>query len=378
MSAATAESPDASEAPIASLPAPRPAVPWLRVVGWIVFLVILLALPQYLGAADVNRLSEVIYIAVAALGLALLTGYNGQISLGHGAFLGLGAYVTMILTVDYGVSYAVAGVIAVIAAFALGVVVGLPALRITGIYLALVTLALATLFPQVVIRFGDITGSTVGRGLLPRDGYGDTELLAELGRRRFLRTQGFRAPEWTGLADDQWRYYVFLVLAVIAFVLIRNLVSSRVGRGLVAIRDNEIAAEVAGVQVAKYKVVTFGVSASLAAVGGWMFAVLNNAVSPTSFTIALSITLLVAAVLGGAGSIVGPIIGSAAIVGVREAIPEDSQRYSQVIFGAVLILVMLVAPGGIVGVYRQLQARVRRARARSSAAGGSSSEQQEV
>ena len=377
MSAATAEGPDASEAPIATLPPQRPAVPWLRVVVWIVFGVILVVLPQQLAAADVNRLSEIIYIAVAALGLALLTGYNGQISLGHGAFLGMGAYITMILTVDYNVSFAVAGVISVIAAFVLGVVVGLPALRITGIYLALVTLALATLFPQVVIRFGDITGSTVGRGLLPREGYGDTEALAELGRRRFLRTEGFRAPEWTGLADDQWRYYVFLVIAVIAFLLVRNLVSSRVGRGLVAIRDNEVAAEVAGVQVSKYKVVTFGVSASLAAVGGWMFAVLNNAVSPTSFTIALSITLLVAAVLGGAGSIVGPIIGSAAIVGVREAIPADSQRYSQVIFGAVLILVMLVAPGGIVGVYRQLQARVRRARARSSAA-GIPSETQEV
>ena len=378
MSAATAEGPDASEAPIAMLPAAKPAVPWLRILAWVVFGIVLVVAPQVLGAGDVNRLSEIIYVAVAALGLALLTGYNGQISLGHGAFLGMGAYITMILTVDYNVSYAVAGVIAVIAAFLLGVVVGLPALRITGIYLALVTLALATLFPQVVIRFGDITGSTVGRGLLPRDGYGDTEMLAELGRRRFLRTQGFRAPEWTGLADDQWRYYVFLVLAVIAFVLIRNLVNSRVGRGLVAIRDNETAAEVAGVQVSRYKVVTFGVSAGLAAVGGWMFAVLNNAVSPTSFTIALSITLLVAAVLGGAGSIIGPIIGSAAIVGVREVIPEDSQRYTQVIFGAVLILVMLVAPGGIVGVYRQLQARVRRARARSAAPARSVSEQQEV
>jgi len=378
VSAATAEGPDASEAPIAMLPAAKPAVPWLRILAWVVFGIVLVVAPQVLGAGDVNRLSEIIYVAVAALGLALLTGYNGQISLGHGAFLGMGAYITMILTVDYNVSYAVAGVIAVIAAFLLGVVVGLPALRITGIYLALVTLALATLFPQVVIRFGDITGSTVGRGLLPRDGYGDTEMLAELGRRRFLRTQGFRAPEWTGLADDQWRYYVFLVLAVIAFVLIRNLVNSRVGRGLVAIRDNETAAEVAGVQVSRYKVVTFGVSAGLAAVGGWMFAVLNNAVSPTSFTIALSITLLVAAVLGGAGSIIGPIIGSAAIVGVREVIPEDSQRYTQVIFGAVLILVMLVAPGGIVGVYRQLQARVRRARARSAAPARSVSEQQEV
>ena len=125
---------------------------------------------------------------------------------------------------------------------------------------------------------------------------------------------------------------------------------------------------VAGVDVSRYKVVTFGLSASIAAVGGWMFAVLNNQVSPTSFTIALSITLLVAAVLGGANSIIGPVIGAFIIVYLREAIPAENQRYSQVIFGFVLIIIMLVAPGGIVGVYRKTQARMRRSRAQRAAA----------
>lgn len=342
-------------------------VVWWRVLLWVVLGALAVAAPQYLATGDVNRLSEVIYISVAALALALLTGFNGQISLGHGAFLGMGAYMTMILTVDYDVSYVVAGVIAVAFTFVVGLVVGLPALRITGIYLALVTLALATLFPQIVVRLGDITGATVGRGLIPRDGYGDSALLEEIGRRKYLFGAGFRAPDWTGLADDQWRYYVFLVLAVIVFLLVRNLVGSRVGRALVAIRDNETAAEVAGVHVSRYKVLTFGLSAAIAAVGGWMFAVLNNQVSPTSFTIALSITLLVAAVLGGANSIIGPIIGSFIVVFLREAVPAESQRYTQVIFGAVLILVMLVAPGGIVGVYRQSVARWRTRRAASPA-----------
>ena len=343
-------------------------VEWWRVAVWAVLGVLAVMAPQFLAAGEVNRLSEVIYISVAALALALLTGYNGQISLGHGAFLGMGAYVTMILTVDYNVSYAMAGLIAVVFAFVVGLVVGLPALRITGIYLALVTLALATLFPQIVVRLGDITGSTVGRGLVPREGFGDSAALEELGRRRFLSTEGFRAPEWSGLADDQWHYYVFLVIAVVVFLLVRNLVGSRVGRGLVAIRDNETAAEVAGVPVSTYKVVAFGISAGIAAVGGWMFAVLNNAVSPTSFTIVLSITLLVAAVLGGANSIIGPVIGAAIIVALREAIPAESQRYTQVIFGLVLILVMLVAPGGIVGIYRRTIARVRQTRAMRAAA----------
>lgn len=330
---------------------------------WALFVVVLIVAavaPQLAASGTVNRMSEILWVAVAALGLSLLTGFNGQISLGHGAFLGLGAYTTMILTVDYGVPYALAGLVAVALAFVVGLAVGLPALRITGVYLALVTLGLATLFPQIVVRFGTITGGSVGRQLLPRPGYGDSELLDRIGQRKFLGQAGFRAPAWTGLADDQWRFYVFLVIAVVAFLLVRNLTRSRVGRGLVAIRDNETAAEVAGVRVDRYKVVTFGLSASLAAVGGWMFAVLNNQVSPTSFTIALSITLLVAAVLGGAASIVGPLLGAAIVVVIREAVPADSQRFSQVAFGAVLIIVMLVAPGGLVGLARSVEARLRR------------------
>ena len=332
-------------------------------VRWALFVAVLVAavvIPQVAATGTVNRMSEILWVAVAALGLSLLTGFNGQISLGHGAFLGLGAYTTMILTVDYGVPFAAAGLVAVVLAFVVGVAVGLPALRITGVYLALVTLGLATLFPQIVVRFGTITGGSVGRQLLPRPGYGDSELLDRIGQRKFLGQAGFRAPAWTGLADDQWRFYVFLVIAVVAFLLVRNLTRSRVGRGLVAIRDNETAAEVAGVRVDRYKVVAFGLSASLAAIGGWMFAVLNNQVSPTSFTIALSITLLVAAVLGGAASIVGPLLGAAIVVTIREAVPADSQRFSQVAFGAVLIIVMLVAPGGVVGLYRTIEARLRR------------------
>ncbi len=334
-----------------------------------VLLVVAAALPQFVDAGTVNRLSEVLWVAVAALGLALVTGFNGQISLGHGAFVGFGAYVTMILTVDYNVPFALAGVIAVLGAFVVGVAVGLPALRITGVYLALVTLGLAVLFPQLVVRIGDITGGTVGRQLLPRPGYGDSALLEELGQRKFLGQAGFRAPGWSGLADDQWRFYVFAVVALVAFLLVRNLTRSRIGRSLVAIRDNETAAEVAGVRVDRTKVITFGLSAAIAAVGGWMFAVLNNQVSPTSFTITLSITLLVAAVLGGAASIVGPLIGATVVVMLREVIPADSQRFSQVVFGIVLIVVMLVAPGGIVGIYKRVEASVQRRRSLASTPG---------
>lgn len=340
---------------------------WAKIALWCALALAAVVLPQVAGSSDVNLASEIIYFSVAALGLALLTGFSGQISLGHGAFLGMGAYVTIILTVDYDVSFAVAGLVAMASAFVIGLLIGLPALRITGVYLALVTLALATLFPQILVRLGDVTGASVGRGQVPREGFGDFARLEEVGRRRFLATEGFRAPDWTGLADDQWRYYVFLALAVVTFLLVRNLTRSRVGRGLVAIRDNEVAAETAGVPVSRYKVLTFGVSAAIASLAGWMFAALNDAASPRSFTIVLSITLLVAAVLGGVNSIVGPVIGSIVIVLVRDSVPASSQQYTNVVLGVVLIVLMLVAPGGVVGLYRKQQIR-RKLRAAQEAA----------
>jgi branched-chain amino acid transport system permease protein len=333
---------------------------------WAVVAVVVVLLPRQLAATDVNLANEIMWTAVAALALALLTGFNGQISLGHGAFVGLGAYITVIGTVDYDLPYWGAMLLSIVVAFVVGVIVGLPALRITGIYLALVTLGLAVLFPQIAVRLGAITGGGTGRGLQPRPGFGDDELLQEVGPRRYLGQAGFRAPEWTGLEDDQWVFYVFAALTLVVFLLVRNLTRSRVGRGLVAIRDNQTAAEVAGVNVDRYKVVTFGISASIGSIAGWMFAVKNSSVAPTSFAIALSITLLVAAVLGGAASIIGPLLGAAAIVLVREAVPADRQRFSQVILGAVLIIVMLVAPGGIVGIYRQVSASIRRRRARAA------------
>ena len=182
---------------------------------------VLLWLPQYYPRFRVEgQFNVIITYAIAALGLNLLTGYNGQISIGHGAFFGVGAYTTAILVADHGWSHFATLPAAAILAFGLGVLVGLPALRIQGLYLALVTLALATVFPLVITRFTSVTGGTQG-----------------------MRVPRFRAPSWTGLTDDQWKYYVLLAFAVIAFVLVRNLVKSRVGRAIIAIRDNETAAQ---------------------------------------------------------------------------------------------------------------------------------------
>lgn len=298
-----------------------------------------LYLPQYYEAFRVRQLSNVLCYSMAVLGLALLTGFNGQISVGHGAFFGVGAYTTAILVADHGWNHLATLPVAALLSFGLGVAVGIPALRLKGLYIALVTLALATVFPLVVQRFSDLTGGTQGKPV-PR----------------------FEAPSWTGLADDQWWYYIQLVVLVLFIVLVRNLLASRVGRGIIAIRDNDVAAEVVGVNVAAYRVTTFGVSAMLAGIGGGLWVFQNPFVDSNSFTIILSIEFLAAMVIGGATSIVGPVLGSFFI----EFAPEYTQDFdlnpqsANVIYGGLLIVLMLVLPGGVVGGLKRLEALVLR------------------
>lgn len=310
----------------------------IRVVLTVAVGAVLLYLPQYYPRYRVEgQFNVIITYAIAALGLNLLTGYNGQISIGHGAFFGVGAYTTAILVADHGWPHFATLAVAAGLAFVLGVLVGLPALRIQGLYLALVTLALATVFPLVITRFTSVTGGTQGK-----------------------RVPRFRAPGWTGLTDDQWKYYVLLAFAVIAFVLVRNLVKSRVGRALIATRDNETAAQVLGVHLASYKVLTFGVSAMLAGVAGSLSVFNQNFVNASKYDITLSITLLVAVVVGGAATIFGPAWGAFFVVMIPVWLPTKYPQLSPVFFGGALILLMIVAPGGFLGLVRQVTAWLRR------------------
>jgi branched-chain amino acid transport system permease protein len=337
---------------------------WLPIVGLVGLAIVLIVLPQTLNAFWTGRITSWIPLAIAALGLNLLTGYNGQISVGHGALFGIGAYSTALILNGWKWPYLAAVVASAVICFVAGVVVGLPALRIKGLYLALVTLAVATLFPQVLEQFSDTTGGSTGLGITTR----------ELNSRGVMtdRSIRFQAPEWSGQADDQWRYYLFLVVAVVCFLLVRNLVHSRAGRSIIAIRDNETAAEVSGVNVAAAKVITFGVSAALAGVGGALFALYNTRVSSGSFTLALSLNILVAVVIGGTPSIIGPAIGAVFYSVFNDVItpelPDDVKSLTPLILGALLIILMLVAPGGIVGLYRQTVARLTARRSAAPAA----------
>lgn len=314
---------------------------WKLVVIVVVGAVLLL-IPQQFAAFQVSRFNTVICFAIATLGLNLLTGFNGQISVGHGAFFGIGAYTSVILIVDHDWPHFATIVAAAALTFVVGLLVGLPALRIQGLYLALVTLALATLFPLLITRFSDLTGGSQGKTVPIR--------------------QRFEAPEWSGLKDDQWKYYVFLAFAVVAYVLVRNLVHSRAGRAIIAIRDNETAAATLGVHTAAYKVTVFGVSAMLAGIGGALFSFETSFVSSEQFNINLSITLLVAVVIGGTATIVGPAIGAYLVVFIPVWLADSdaNPQLSPVLFGGLLILLMIVAPGGVLGLARQVIGWVRR------------------
>lgn len=301
-----------------------------------------LYVPQYFEEFRVAQFSSVIAISIAVLGLGLLTGFNGQISVGHGAFFGVGAYTTAILAADHGWSHLTTIPAAMVLCFVIGVIAGVPALRISGVYLALVTLALATLFPLVIQKYSETTGGSTG-----------------------VRVPDFEPPGWAGdMADDQWAYYVLLAFAVLTFLLVRNLIRSRVGRSIIAIRDNETAAEVLGVNLAFYKVTTFGISAMIAGLGGSLFvmntAVLNR-VDPAQYTIVRSIEFLAALVIGGAATILGPVLGALFIVFVPEFSSDVNAELSRVIFGGVLIGMMLVLPGGFLGGLRRLEGVVLRA-----------------
>ena len=363
MSSEIEDQADAANAATPFAPPPIVARKGLRpgmLVSWIVVLAVLIALPFYFESFRVEQFCSWMALAIAACGLNLLTGYNGQISVGHGALYGVGAYTTGILITRLDIPLLSATVASAVVCFIAGVIIGLPALRIKGLYLALVTLAVATLFPLIVEQFSGLTGGGGGLQITSPQMY-----RGEM-RERPIK---FESP-FEGLANDQWKYFVFLGITILCFILSRNLIKSRVGRSLVAVRDNEIAAEVSGVPVARVKILTFGVSAALAGVGGSLFALDQSQIYPSSFTIVVSIYFLVAVVVGGAASIVGPAIG-AVFYGLFsdvlvQQLPERVQPGRAVILGVLLIILMLVAPGGVVGIHRTVQAKLAARRARRS------------
>jgi branched-chain amino acid transport system permease protein len=258
---------------------------------------VLLWLPFYYPPETNRIFMQVMFLAIAALGLNLLTGYNGQVSIGHGAFFGVGAFTTGLLMTKQGWSYEATIPVAAVVAALVGILVGFPALRVRGLYLALVTLGLAVLFPSLVSKWVH--------------GEGGVALLRP-------ETRQF-ASLLNGLDDDQWQYYETLVITVGLFLLAWNLIRSRMGRAMVAVRDQELAASAMGVNVAWVKVGTFSLSAAYAGIAGSLSVMVNHLADGTNpiLYFQLSIEFLVAVVIGGSGTILGPAVGAMVLVFIQ-------------------------------------------------------------
>jgi branched-chain amino acid transport system permease protein len=301
-----------------------------------ILLVVACTLPFVLSNYRTFQLTLVLIYAIALLGLNILTGYNGQISLGHGAFYAIGAYCTAVLMDKLGLPYWATLPIAGAVCLAAGFLFGLPALRLEGLYLALATFALGVSMPQLLKYrgFESWTGGVQGIVIAKPE-----------------------TPFGLPLNADQWLYFFTLAIATLMFLLGWNLLRGRVGRALVAIRDQHVAAEAMGVNNALYKSLAFGVSAMYTGVAGALGAIAVQFVAPDSFNIFLSIVFLVGIVIGGLASISGALYGALFIQFVPNIADEISKAAPWAIFGVVMIVFVYLMPAGVAGAVRLLMAR---------------------
>ena len=301
------------------------------------------ALPFLLSNFRLFQFTQVYIYAIALLGLNMLTGYNGQISLGHGAFFAIGAYVAAIMMDRWEIGYMWTIPVAAVVCLIAGFLFGLPALRLEGLYLALATFSLALAVPQILKYFEHWTGGSQGIVLTKPD-----------------------APLGLPLNPDQWLYYFTLAVLLLLFWLAVNLLRGRVGRALISIRDNHIAAQATGIDTALYKSLTFGVSAAYTGIAGALSAVAIAYVAPDSFNLTLSINLLIGVVIGGLASVSGAIYGALFIQFVPNWAQDISKAAPGAIFGVFLIVFIYFMPFGIAGGLQRLWAWWLRRRSGSS------------
>lgn len=300
---------------------------------------VLLIFSYQAGAYNDYELTGVAIFAIAAAGLTVLAGVNGQISLGHGALMAVGAYTTALL-LEWQPNLAMIVVMATSVAVTAvaGLLFGLAAARLRGPYLAGITLALALALPQLALHFAGVFGGEEGIPVLPPN-----------------------APGWLGanFSLEQWLAWVAVAAALVTLVLLANLLRSSVGRSLRAVRDDEVAASLAGIHVARTRVMAFVISSACAGLGGSLFAYWLGLTAPGGFSVSLSLELLIAIVIGGMGTLVGAVWGALFLIllpnltgGLATAfnLPSSiSNNLPQAIFGAVLILAVLTFPSGIQG-----------------------------
>jgi branched-chain amino acid transport system permease protein len=315
----------------------------VQAAAFLAAVAVLAILPHWLSDF---RASEVAYVGIyfiAILGLNILTGYTGQISLGHGAFMAIGGYTTAIMVGHHTVRDLWTIPLAGLVAGAAGLLFGLPALRLSGLYLALATFALAVALPAVLKKFSHFTGGTEGIQLFGRPGFTGKgyEHVHALGQK---------------LTFNDWLYYLCWTIAALLFVVAWIMLGGRMGRTFRAIRDSEVAATSSGVNLPLYKTLAFGVSAFYAGIAGSLFALATTFVNPDTFPIVLSLYVLIGAVISGLGSIWGILAGALFL----QYVPTLASKYvsnapgaPSVAYAIVLIVVVILLPFGLTGLIRK-------------------------
>ncbi|MBY9074686.1 branched-chain amino acid ABC transporter permease [Nocardioides sp. WL0053] len=324
----------------------------LALAGMVVIVLVL----ESTSAFRNGQLTAMAYLGIAAGGLTVLTGLNGQLSLGHGAFMAIGAYTTALFLQDTEPALPVVGVlvVATLVTLLVGAVVGVAAARLHGPYLAGATLALAVAVPGIAVYFTDTLGGEQGLNvLLPEipDWFADAVF--------FLTANDMTTTRYVA--------YIGWIALVLTFVLLANLSRSRVGRTWRAVRDDEVAAEIAGINLARARVLAFVVSTACAGLAGGVMALAVRITAPSGFMLTLSLTLLTAVVLGGLGSLLGALIGAALLTFLPQVATGfgadlglsdvQSAELAPLAYGLVMMLVILLAPAGIVGSVRGWWAR---------------------
>jgi branched-chain amino acid transport system permease protein len=327
-----------AEADIGAIAAPVETPAWQRALLILLGIAAAVAPIFVLESFHLFQLTMAVIMALAVLGLNIVTGYNGQISLGHGAFYAVGAYCTAILMSHWDWSFWATLPVSAIVCAALGYGIGFPALRLAGHYLALTTFSLAVAVPQILKHksIEDWTGGVQGLFLVKPD-----------------------APAGIPLSPDQWMYVVTVIVAGVCFLLVWNLIRSRIGRALMATRDHPTAAEAMGMDIASLKTRAFAVSAMITGIAGSLSAVAIEFVAPDSFGFGVSIALFVGMVVGGVASILGSLFGGLFVLFVPNIAEAISKAAPGVIYGVILILFLFLLPDGFAGLLRRIAGRLR-------------------
>lgn len=292
----------------------------------ILFILLVVSIPMLNFSSYIMRILILggIYI-VLALSLNLLTGFTGQVSLGHAAFYGIGAYTSALLSLKFGYSFLITATCGGIMAAMFGVLLGSPTLKLQGSYLSIVTLGFCEIARIIELNWMGLTRGPLG---IP----------------------GIPSPKIFGfiIEKDRDYYYLIVVLIVITIFVIKNIINSKTGRAMIAIREDDIAAEAMGINIFKYKLLAFTISAFFAGLAGSFYAHYVTFIDPQSFTFDESIQILSMVILGGMGSIPGTIIGALVLVSIPEIL-RSVQEYRMVLYGIVLVVMMLVRPQGLFG-----------------------------